>query len=177
MMRLLAYAPTGREFATSDALNDIGASAICPRKVNLIRLPKQRRPQIVEEPFLRGYMFCTMTAAQWHQAKRDNITFTTCREIGPGEWRNVQAFAARVEQDYQYRMAQIEAGNRLSEYNPGDALEILGGVMQGHMATFLRLHDGKVPMIEAQIADMELLGKPIRVTLDPINARRIALNA
>ena len=96
MIRILAYTRAGREFETADALNELGALAISPRKVETIRLPKQRRPQVVESPFLSNYLFCAMDPDHWHQAKRDNIAFTICRDIGPHEWRNVQAFAQRI---------------------------------------------------------------------------------
>lgn len=174
MIHLLAYVPARQEFDTAHAINSLGAMATAPRKVELIRLPKQRRPQIVESPFLRNYLFCAMTAAQWHECRAERIAFTTCCEIGPNEWRSVQTFAQRVEQDYQHRMAQIEAGNRLSEYNPGDVLEILTAPFLGKLATFRKLHDGRLPKIEAQLQGLELLGREVTVMLDPINARRIA---
>jgi transcription antitermination factor NusG len=168
-LRLLAYAPYGQEFTVAAEINDMGALAVVPRRVDLVRLPKQRRPQIVEEPFLRGYMFCAMSPDQWHEAPKE---MQTVKYIGPREWERVQDFAARIEQDYQHRMAQIEAGNRLSEYNPGDALEILGGVMQGYMAKFLRLREGVVPMIEAEV-QLTLMGKPVMAQIDPVMARRV----
>ena len=171
MIRILAYTRAGREFETADALNELGALAISPRKVETIRLPKQRRPQVVESPFLSNYLFCAMDPDHWHEAKRDNIAFTICRDIGPHEWRNVQAFAQRIEADYQYRMEQIDAGDRLAEYTAGDALQILGGIMAGYMATFRRLHEGTIPMIEAVI---EGGYRPVKIMLDPINARRLA---
>ena len=169
-LHLLAYAPRGQEFEIADAVNAMGAIAIVPRMVELIRLPKQRRPQISESPFLPNYIFCALTPDEWHAAPKE---LATVRFIGPQNWRRVQAFAQQVESDYQHRMAQIEAGNRLSEYNHGDVLEILGGVMQGQLATFRRLIEGKVPMIEAEV-QMQLLGRPVIATVDPINARKVA---
>ena len=71
-------------------------------------------------------------------------------------------------------MAAIEAGNRLSEYMPGDALQLLSGMFQGRMATFRRLIEGKVPMIEAEVTGLALMGKPVRITVDPVMARRAA---
>lgn len=174
MTYILAYTRHGAELETAEAITTIGAFAVAPRKVDLIRLPKQRRPQIVESAFIANYIFAAMTAEQWHQCRADRIAFTTCRAISPGEWPRVQAFCARIEQDYQHRMAQIEAGNRLSEYAPGDLLEILGGAMVGRMAEFRKLHEGRVPMIEAQVQGLELLGRPVTVMLDPVNARRMA---
>ena len=174
MTYLLAYAPAKTEFAVAEAINEIGALAVCPRKVELVRLAKRRRPEIEESPVLPNYLFCAMSYQQWHQCIADRIIFDTVKWIGPHEWARVQAYAARVEQDYQHRMAQIEARERLSEYEPGDALKLLGGTFQGKMAVFRRMIEGKVPMIEAEMLGFQLLGRSVTVTVDPVLARKAA---
>ena len=171
-LRILATASPSEVFNVCEAINDLGGLAVAPRKVELVRLPKQRRPQIVESPFLGAYFFASLSANDWHATKSD---YRTVQEIGPTEWRHVQAFCARVEQDYQLRMGQYEAGRRLEEYNPGDALQLLGGLFADHLATFQRLDEsGPVPMIKATVQGVELLGRPVEVTVDPINAKRWA---
>lgn len=180
-LHILAYCPRGHEFDLADAINEGGGLAVVPRKVELVRLPKQRRPQIVESPLLPNYLFAALSPDQWHNAPRE---LSTVKFIGPNEWRRVRDFAARVEMDYQNRMADLErqmAAQKqdqhrrifLSEYAPGDTLEILGGVMQGYMATFKRLHEGAVPMIEAEV-QLTLMGRPVTARIDPIMARRVA---
>ena len=172
-LRILATASPSEVFAVCDAINDLGGLAVAPRKVELVRLPKQRRPQIVETPLLGAYFFASITEADWHATKD---TFRTVQEVGPTEWRHVQAFCQRVEQDYQLRMEQIEAGRRVSEYNPGDALQLLAGMFSDHLATFQRLDEsGPVPMIKATVQGIALLGgHEIEITVDPINAKRWA---
>ena len=170
---LLGYAPRGTEFDVEAALNEMGAFAVVPRKVDLIRLPKQRHPSIVESPVWANYIFASMTPEQWQQARADRLIFSTVAWIGEGEWRRFQAYAARIEQEYAARMAQIEAGQRLSEFNPGDALQLLGGLFEGRLATFRRLIEGRVPMIEAEVQGLQLIGKPVVIKVDPVNARKV----
>lgn len=171
---LLAYAPRGTEFEVADAIDALGGFAVVPRKVELVRLPKQRRPSIVESPVLPNYVFARMTAEQWQQARADRLIFSTVAWMGPNEWKRVQAFAARAEQDYQVRMAQIEAGERLSEYSAGDALQLLGEPLGARMGIFRRVIEGRVPMIEAELQGVTLFGKPVMVTVDPVMARKAA---
>lgn len=182
MIYLLASVSRGAEFRTADAINDLGALAVSPRKVDMIRLPKQRRPQLVESPVFSNYLFCALTDHDYHRARLPMRfmgevvqPIRPVRVITPGEWwGNVQCCLQRIEIDYQRRMEQYEAGVRLEEYQPGDALQILAGIFEGKAASFRRLIDGKVPMIEAELMDLQILGRSVTVTVDPIKARRIA---
>lgn len=183
---LLGYAPKGAEFAVEDALNDIGAFCVVPRKVELVRLPKQRRPSVIESPYWQNYIFARMTDEQWHFARtalwvpsqdggKVRVNFSTVMWIDEREWeRWVMPAVARIEQDYQVRMAQIEAGERLSEYSAGDALQLLGEPLGARMGIFRRVIEGKLPMIEAELQGVTLLGKPVVVKVDPVMARRAA---
>ena len=77
--------------------------------------------------------------------------------------------------DYQTRMGQYEAGIALEEYKPGDALRLLAGMFEGHEATFRRIIEGgDIPMIEADLSGVAILGRTVTITVDPINARRLA---
>ena len=174
-MKILAQTRPSDVCDVCDAINAIGALAVAPRRVDLLRSAKQRRPELVESPILGGYFFAAMTDDDWHQCKADRIAFTVLQPISEPEWRRVEAFCQRAEMDYQVRMGQLEAGRRLSEYNPGDALQLLGGLFADHLATFMRLDEsGQVPMIKAVVQGVELMGKPVEVTVDPVQARKWA---
>ncbi len=168
MTHYLSTAPAHTEFVARDTLADLGISCLVPRKVEMVRLPKRRRPEPVIEPLLQGYLFATMNATQWHLAAAEGI-MRTVKVISPKEWdKHVLPFAARVEADYQYRMAQIEAGERIAEYHPGQALQILGGALIGQFATFRSIVDGMVPMLKVEY---ECVMGRITGLVDPIYAR------
>lgn len=170
---LLAYTAAGHEFETAEAINAMGALAVVPRKVEAIRLPKRRYAEAVISPVLPNYLFLAMSPEQWHQAQADRIIFATVKWIGPNEWRRVQAYAERVEQDYMLRMEQIEARERVSEYDPGQALQLLGGAFRDSLAVFRRIVEGgKFPMVEYEVKGVRLLGKPIIGEIDPVLVRK-----
>jgi len=83
-LHLLAYTPRGQEFDIAEQINAMDARAIVPRKVELTRLPKQRRPQITESAFLPNYVFCALTPDQWHAAPKE---LSTVKFIGPTKSR------------------------------------------------------------------------------------------
>lgn len=167
MSHYLSVAPASTEFAARDALAGLGITCLVPRKVEMIRLPKRRRPEPITSPLLQTYIFATMTPDQWHQAAAEGV-MRTVKMIAPKEWTKVQAFTERVEADYQTRMAQIEAGERIAEYTPGDVLQILGGPLLGSFATFRGIVDGMVPMLKVEYDCV--MGRLISL-VDPIYAR------
>lgn len=171
-MKLLCTAPPADVFAVVETINELGGFAVAPRKVEIIRPAKQRRAKVEETPLLGGYFFANLTPHQWHEV---NDTFRTVQEMCDGAWRRAQEFLAQAEQDYQYRMEQYDAGRRVAEYAPGDPLQILFGIFAGYQASFLRLDEtGPIPLIKARLQDVSLLGRDVDVTVDPINARKLA---
>lgn len=167
MSHYLSVTPASTEFSARDTLAGLDISCIVPRKVEMIRLPKRRRPEPVVEPLIRGYIFATMTPDQWHQAAAEGV-MRTVKMIAPKEWIKVQAFADQVEADYQTRIAQIEAGERISEYQPGQALQILGGTLDGKFAIFRGIVDGMVPLLKVEYDCV--MGR-LTSLVDPIYAR------
>lgn len=173
MTPYLGYAPARTEFAARDVLEALDITCIVPRKVEMVRLPKRRRPEPVESPSLQSYIFAAMTAEQWHLARAEGV-MRTVRMIGPKEWARVLKYAARVEADYQCRMEQIERGERIMEYQPGQALEILGDDLLRSMARFKRIIEGAVPMLEVE---MDCAMGRFTATVDPIYAKPLQISA
>ena len=171
----IAYAKTGREFDVQEACEALEITAIVPRRVDLIRQGKRRRPDAVVTPYLPNYVFIRASDDERHWLK-DVREICDFMGVLPQEERAVQAFIDRVESDFANRMAQIEAGERVSEYAPGDLFTIMAGPFAGRTAMFKRMVEAAstpFPKIEA-VLDLELMGRPVVATIDPINARRAA---
>lgn len=169
MSHWLAYAPARREFEARDAIAALGIHAIVPRRVDLIRHGKRRFPDAVVSPILPNYLFLDITDAQWHQVAHLPTIRLTLMGIGPKDWRDVQIFATATEADFASRMAEIDAGSRVSEYQPGDALKIISGALSNQMATFRRIIESRhspFPVIEAEI---NIMGRVTPIRLDPVN--------
>jgi transcription antitermination factor NusG len=163
----------GTEQNVQEQLEALGLEAIAPRRVDLIRQGKRRYPDPVTSAYLPGYVFAWFGDGDWHVIRHIKEV-RTMMAVSPQSERLVRAFIDRVEADYAQRMAQIEAGERVSEYSPGDLLTIMTGQFAGQLATFARIlqtaHD-VFPEIEAE---MDMMGQTVKLRLDPISVRRAA---
>lgn len=172
----IAYATAGREFSAQEQCQALGYTCDVPRRVDLVRHAKRRTPDKVVRPFLPNYLFLHGGNDAFHAVKDIKEIRGTAMGVGDSEARRVKAFIARVEADFAARMAQIEAGERVSEYQPGDMLTLMTGPFAGQLARFRRMVEGAhdaFPQIEAELA-ISLMGRAVMATIDPINAKRVA---
>lgn len=167
-----AYVRTGKEFDAQEECETLGITCHVPRRVDMIRQGKRRRPDPVVKPFLPNYVFIEATPAQWHDLKDTKLIRTTMG-IGEGNARLVHRFIAKVEADYAERMAQINAGERVSEYAENDLLEILEGGFREKLLRFSRVAEGAngFPIV---LAKAELFGREVEVPLDPLIVKKAA---
>ena len=171
----VAYATTGQEFSAQEQCEVLGYTCQVPRKVDLIRHQKRRIPDVTVKPYMGNYLFISGGDDVFHAVKLIKEIRGTAMGIGRQNARQVQAFIDRVEADYTARMAQIEAGQRVSEYRPGDLLTLMTGPFAGQVATFRRMVEtagDMFPKIEAEMS-FTLIGQIVTATVDPINARRL----
>lgn len=166
-----AYTGKGQEFAVQEACEAIGVTCFVPRKVEVKRIRTRRRPDVFVTPYLPNYAFIWATDEQYHWLK-DVKPVRSIMGIGPGSERLVRAFIDRVESDFAARMAQIEAGERVAEYNPGDLLEIIAGPFAGQLARFGRMIETSQDIFPSISANMDLMGRETRVKLDPLQVRK-----
>lgn len=179
MIYLLASTKRAAEFATADAINAMGGLAVVPRRVDIITRKDGKR-EWEYRPFLPNYLFLAIPAPMWHQ-----ITFYRLigpegilppvrkqLELLPRTWGDFQDFAQRAEVACDRRIEQFEAGLRVAVYRKGDKLRILGDMLDGQLrdklATFVGLD--RKGQIVAEVQGMELMGKPVKVTLGPTQA-------
>lgn len=160
---------TRREFDAQEEAETLGLTCYVPRRVDLIRQGKRRRPDAVIRPYLPGYVFIETDAHGWHMLKGSKH-LRSWIGIGEGNARQVMAFINRVEGDFAQRMAQIEAGERVSEYAPGDLLQIIAGPFQGQLARFKRIAEGA--MFPEVVAEADIMGQAVTIRLDPLAAKR-----
>jgi transcription antitermination factor NusG len=160
---------TRREFDAQAEAEALGITCYVPRRVDMLRTGKKRRPDPVIRPYLPGYLFAETDAAGWHML-RGTKHLRTWMGIGPNEAANVMRFIDRVEAEYQHRMAQIEAGERVSEYQPDDLLQIIAGPFQGQLARFKRIAEGA--MFPEVVAEADIMGQAVTIRLDPLAARK-----
>jgi len=180
VIHILASAKTHHEFATADAINDLGGCAIVPRKVII----RDNKP--IFTPFMPNYIFLALTEAQWHEFHAGPLywmkpqrngepvrtilpPFRKVLDILPRTWADFQDFAVRAEMACQRRLDQWETGLRVASYRRGDILQIIGPLLGGQLndpvAEFL--HMDAQGRIVAKVRGVEILGKPVNVALRP----------
>lgn len=175
-LHLLIATRARYEFATEDAINDAGAMAVVPRRVEIIPA-KDGKPERTEyRPLIPRMMFLACTEAEWHKFNGGRLfnggkLLPPIRreiEILPRAWADFQGFAARAEQECQYRIGLHEAGRKVRNYRRGDVLRIIGsdmleGQLRDQLARFVKLDKGKV-VVETGVV---IMGKPVMARLDP----------
>jgi transcription antitermination factor NusG len=148
--------------------------------VELVRDKQTRKHVITELPAMPNYIFAAMTEAEWHVMNHGMKIggklmrpHTVCN-ISPREWQRVRDFSARVEMDYQARMADLERQAREAEtkgkpylppYSLDQAIKLLGGELSGIMAKYkgVAYEDG-LPVIKAEI---NIMGRAVQVKASP----------
>lgn len=166
----IAYTARGREFAAQEEAESLGLWSAVPRKVDLIRQGKRRRPDAITTPYLDNYVFVEMDAEGWHWMRRSKHV-RTIMSVPTAEAQRVKAFVARVEADYAARMAQIEAGERVWQYEPGDLLEIMTGPFAGQIAAFRRVAESGTDFPEL-VVEQTIFGREVTTRVDPLAVRR-----
>jgi transcription antitermination factor NusG len=170
MAMWIAYTPKGREFDAQEEAEALGLWAMVPRRVDMLRKGFNRRAEPVISAYLPNYMFFRSGNEGWHWMKGSK-TVRTVMGVSPGNAALVDQFIERVEADFAARMAQIEAGQRVDEYEPGDLLQIVTGPFAGVVASFKRLAEG-ASMFPELVVETQLFGQAVTVRVDPIAARR-----
>jgi transcription antitermination factor NusG len=160
---------TRREFDAAEECEALGITAYAPRKVDVRRSGKKRRAEAVEGPAWPGYIFIEATADEWHMLKACKH-IRTLMGIGPKEAEMVRALIKQVEAEFDKRMAQIAAGERVSEYRPGELLEIVLGPFAGQLARFKRIAEGAI--FPEVVAEADIMGQSVTIRLDPLAAKK-----
>ena len=159
-----------REFDAQEECEALGITCYLPRKVELIRQGKRRRPDAVIRPYLPGYLFIETDAEGWHMLKATKHV-RTLMGIGANEAKRVMVFVDKVEAEYTARMAQIDAGERVSEYQVDDLLMVLDGGFREKLLKFSRMVENAQgwPVV---LAKTEMFGREVEVPLDPLNVKK-----
>jgi transcription antitermination factor NusG len=181
---------TGQELNVQEQLEALGIECAVPRKVELIRQGKRRRPDAITSAYLPGYAFAWFSTDDWH-AIRGAKHVRTMMGVSAQSERLVRAFISRVEADYAGMMARIKKANAIknaherrkalceaaaaaADYAPGEMLRLMTGEFADKLVAFGRMvqeaHDA-YPMIEGE---MQLFGQVVKVKADPADVRRAA---
>lgn len=165
----LCYARSGKEFDVSDEIRALGGDVWCGRRIEWVRTGKNRRPEPREVPALPNYLFATLTPDQYHAARNVKFLAHTMAQLSPGAIDGFRRFARVV--DARHSADSKVAANATAptaQFDPGEALQIIGGPFSEMTGTFRRIvehaHD-RHPRVEVMV-------NGIPVAVDPLSVRR-----
>ena len=170
----IGYARAGKEFEVEQAIRDLGVEVWCARKVEFKRIAqsKDRRPQAIISPYLRNYVFIDCPADRYLDVVKVKHLASTMQAVGAVEARHVMRWIEARQAEFADRQEQIAAGERLSEYQEGDMLEILRGPLAGMFATFRRIVERDHELFPRAEVEAEMLGGKRRASVDVLDVRR-----
>lgn len=171
----LAYITTGKEFEVRDKLTERGIACWIARKVDLVRRGKRRRPDVVVSPYWNNYAFVTLADEDWHDLRDRPVKHLapTMHPLRRDDLKEFAALRSSNDEAYTHAMRTIESATKaeLAEYRRGQAIKPISGSFADTLLRFRRIvesaHDLH-PMIEAE---MDLMGRVVRVKVDPLDVR------
>lgn len=167
MTLILAY--SSNPTAAAEECEALGITAYAPRRVDMIRQGKRRRPDPIISPAWPGYLFADITEEQWHWLA-DTKHCKTLMWIPDRVARMILDRIAVIEAEFHKRMAQIEAGERVWHFDPGDLLDVIEGPFVGHVAIFRKMAEaGATVRVKAEV---ELFGHMVPVDIEPLHVRK-----
>lgn len=169
MSLILAY--TRNEFAAQEECEILGLDCYVPRRVDMIRQGKRRRPDPVISPAWPRYIFVDVTQEQWHWL-RDSKHVHSVAWVPEREAQAIRKQARAIERAFADRMEQIAAGDRVSEYEPGQLLDIVSGQFAGQIVTFRGMIERAEEMFPTIEAEMVAMGRVVKMKLDPLDVRK-----
>lgn len=161
------------EFAVERQLLGLGLWAKAPRLIRFVRKGKKRHPEPDENPYLPGYIFAEIPAAEFARAIQCRGLSPTLMAITAAEARAVMRFLDRVDAENAEAQRIIDSRDRaaMCQHKPGDALEVLAGPFRDRMVQFTRMvqaaHDLH-PMVEFEA---EMFGQKVKGRIDPLDVR------
>lgn len=176
-MNLLAYAITGKEFVAMDDLTRYGIDHWRGVRIEFERRGKQRTAEPHEYPAIHNYIWLRPEPAQMQHLSNVRFLGSTFHFISRAGVQQLERFADKVNAEYQKDQRAI--GNRKAiadraAFKAGDKLEIVDGPLAGEIARFAKLVQGAQDLFPTIKAEMELMGRVVPVTLDPLAVRKAA---
>lgn len=171
MKMWLAYARAGKEIEVIDALASEGITAHCAMKVEAKRVGKRRKPDVFITPLLTNYLFVECEDHQYLTVTGTKHIASTMAAIPKADQRSVMRFIALARDEFDSRMAKLEAGERLDQFSVGDVLSIIEGPLSGLTATFKGILDRDRDLFPSIKASVDMMGQAVSVELDPISVR------
>lgn len=172
-MMVIGYARAGHEVDVQRELAELGISSRVPIELVPVRRGKRRYADPEERPVWPNYIFIDCDAEQWHQLRQVKDLSPTTLFVGLSEARKVDEDLEAIEREYEGRNSVIRGGARLSEFEPGDMMEIKAGPLAGLLAKFGEIVEAAQDPFPRLRGEAFVMGQAVHVDLDPIDVKRV----
>lgn len=187
-MIYLGYAKTGKEFDVTSEIEEMGIWVWCGRHIKWKRTGKKRYAEPYEEPALPNYVFIDLDARHFQMMQGVRFLARTLTALHPLEvtgkpdWTDAKGNRRKGWKGLNHLIDEtrkrFEENDRLrknaevpvSEFTPGDILEIIRGPFADKIAEFRKVVE-KSSEYHAKL-ETEIEGKT--VLLDPLYVRKKA---
>lgn len=167
----IGYAKACKEFEVQAALSDINITCHVARKVEMLRSGKNRRPEPVESPVLPNYVFIDVSVDRYLELAGIKHLAQTKTAVPQAEAKHVTAYLDHVKRQFDHDTAQIAAGERISQFQEGDALKVLTGPFVDRLVRFKRVVQGSKQVDDVVVGETELFGRMAEVPFDVLDVR------
>ncbi|MDO6587343.1 hypothetical protein Q4543_17665 [Salipiger sp. 1_MG-2023] len=162
------------DFAVEAQLRDMGLQAHAPRKIEFKRKGKNRFAEAITGAYLPGYVFARIPPPKFTEALGARGIGSTLMAVSWREVRdNVLPFIDRASAEEAEAMRIAERGSHaeMCGFKAGEAIRAIAGPFADRVLEFGRMVRNAEgwPEIETEV---ELLGKVVKVRLDPLDVRR-----
>lgn len=163
-------AKTGQERKVVEDIEAIGAWAWISEEITHKRFPGCSEPQVSRKPSWPGYVFANLDGNQFCAARSIENLHQTKLQLCKNEAMMLIRDVGRIEERNARVMRQIEAGQIVMDYSPGDSLEILNGAFADRLASLSSI----VKRNGQYILSLNVDGSAFPVQVDPADVRRLA---
>jgi len=164
----ILYARSGKEQQVADDLRLLGIEAWCGRVIKWRRKGKDRRPAPYEEPALPNYIWAVLTPQQFYQAQAHKHVAPTLQMVPYSATRGLKAFQRMTDEAYDEADAiRRKAETPPPEYDPDQALQIIGGPFASLVFNFRRIANPDDPLARKVVVE----GPHGEIEIDPLDVK------
>lgn len=167
----LGHIKAGKEFEVEQEIKDLGITAWVPRRVEIKRVGKKRKPIISERPYLPNAIFMDLTPHQWHQVHSIKFLASTMRQLNRRDEQDVQAFRQAVADEQAEARRALANQKAVAEFTPGQAIRVLTGPFSDMVVEFRKVVQAAHDLHPHYEAEMEIMGRKSTIRLDPLDVK------
>ena len=170
-MWYVGYARKGHEFEVEEAIAALEIEVWVPRKMEFIRMGKDRKVKPTVSPYMGNYVFMDLTPDDYYRIKPVKFLASTLYAVPGKSIRYLDKFRAEVQADYDRQQAIRDSGEALEQYKAGQTLRIISGPFMDQLVRFKRTVEASYEVFPKIEAAYDMMGREVEIVVDPLNVK------